>query len=83
MKVSRPGLYSYGIEALRKALALLTMTGSGLKAVTVLGVLVVLVSVVVVEAAVVALGVVVEGAIKYEIQPRSSKASRTSDAQAR
>ena len=70
MNVSRPDLYSYEITALRKARALLTITGSGVKAL-------------VVSVAVVVLGVVVEGAIKYEVQPRSSKASRTSDAQAR
>ena len=72
MKVSRPGLYLYGIDALRKAHALLMIVGSGVKALVV--------DVLVAE---VVLGGEVTGAIKYEVQPRSSKASRTSDAQAR
>ena len=59
---------------MRKARVLLTMTGSGLKMV---------VASRAVSVAAVVLGVVVEGAIKYEVQLRSSKASRTSDAQAR
>ena len=65
-------MYSYGIDALRKARALLTIAGSGVKAL-----------VVDVPVAEVVLGGEVAGAIKYEVQPRSSKASRTSDAQAR
>ena len=56
---------------MRKALALLMMTGSDVKAAEDSDDL---------PLEEVVLGSGVEGVIKYEVQPRSSKASRTSDA---